>query len=321
MNKEYKTIKSPQRLNSFSAVRRFCRWEIFLTLLAGCACRDAAHPPTLAGNEAAGSKLVRVSTRCEGGVTRIFVENNERTEITMSFDFDLTNLKSSAELPFTATFAPQQTTEAFSVVPLDPDAAWHYTFTNYHHLGSKESVHDDSYLYSLPYAPGRAYRISQGYEGKYSHVGPNRYAIDWRMPEGTPVHAARGGLIVKAQDHSDIGGPDRKYDRFNNFILIRHDDGTLGHYCHLQKDGIKVSVGDRVRTGDPIALSGNTGFSSGPHLHFSVFKTKSGKERESIPVRFRTADAGVVTLQSGKKHTAASVGPIAVQATARATDI
>ncbi len=172
MSKEYKTIKSPRLLNSFSAARRFCRWEIFLTLLAGCACQDATHPPTLASNEAAGSKLVRVSTRCEGGVTRIFVENNERTEITMSFDFDLTNLKSSTELPFTATFAPQQTTEAFSVAPLDPDAAWNYTFTNYHHLGSNAAIHDDAYLYHLPYAPGRAYRVSQGYEGKYSQLRP-----------------------------------------------------------------------------------------------------------------------------------------------------
>ncbi len=140
------------------------------------------------------------------------------------------------------------------------------------------------------------------------------------MPEGTPVHAARGGLIVKAKDHSNFGGPDRKYDRYNNFILIRHEDGTLGHYCHLQKEGNKVRVGDMVQPGDPIALSGNTGFSSGPHLHFSVFKTKNGKERESIPVRFRTADAGVVTLQRGKKHTAVPVAPVAVQTTASATD-
>src|SRR6185369_10417872 len=101
------------------------------------------------------------------------------------------------------------------------------------------------------------------------------------------------------------GGASMKYDRYNNYVLIRHEDGTLGHYCHLKKGGSEVKVGDRINTGDLIAHSGNTGFSSGPHLHFCVFKTKNGRERESIPVTFSTAEENAITLQTGRKYQAA----------------
>src|SRR5439155_21697463 len=71
---------------------------------------------------------------------------------------------------------------------------------------------------------------------------------------------------------------------------------------HLSKDGAKVKVGQIVEPGDLIGLSGNTGFTSGPHLHFSVFKTKDGKQRQSIPVKFQTANANSLTLAEGKSY-------------------
>jgi murein DD-endopeptidase MepM/ murein hydrolase activator NlpD len=81
----------------------------------------------------------------------------------------------------------------------------------------------------------------------------------------------------------------------------------LGHYCHLQKGGVCVRQGDRVAVGQRIARSGNTGFSSGAHLHFSVFKTKDGRERVSIPVKFRTGDQLSVTLVEGQRYRATEV--------------
>lgn len=248
---------------------------------------------------------VRVVIRREGDITRCLVENLERVEVTVSFNFQLTNLKSTVPLPRTATFPARQTTEAFRLSPVDPSQPSEYSFTNYYYLGSELAVHDDSYLYSLPYAAGSAFRVSQGYDGSFSHKGPNRYAIDWRMPEGTPVHAARGGVVVKIKDSSTRGGANVKFDRYNNFVLIRHSDGTLGQYCHLQKDSVNVREGDEIKTGDLLALSGNTGFSSGPHLHFSVYKIKNGRERETIPVKFQTAEAVGITLRTSEKHTAA----------------
>jgi murein DD-endopeptidase MepM/ murein hydrolase activator NlpD len=237
----------------------------------------------------------------QGGSTHFMVENSELSEVTMTFDFSTVNLKGDVKFPYTATFKPGET-EAFTLMPLDTNHEWEYSYTNYYKMGSSVAVPDD-YVYSLPYAPGTTRRITQGYDGKFSHQGSNKYAIDWQMPEGTAVCAARGGLVVKVKDDSDRGGANIKFDLFNNYVLIRHDDGTLGHYCHLKKGGVVVHPGQIVKTGDVIALSGSTGFSSGPHLHFCVFTAKNGRERESIPVKFRVAD-GAMTLVEGEKYRA-----------------
>jgi len=106
------------------------------------------------------------------------------------------------------------------------------------------------------------------------------------------------------KDDSDRGGGSLKYDPYNNYVLIRHDDGTLGHYCHLQKGGVTVHPGQIVKTGDLIAHSGNTGFTTGAHLHFCVFMTKDGRQRVSIPVKFHNEWGESVTLEEGGKYRA-----------------
>ena len=88
-------------------------------------------------------------------------------------------------------------------------------------------------------------------------------------------------------------------------FLVRHGDATLANYAHLKKDGAVVKVGDTIEAGDLIGYSGNTGFSSGPHLHFSVFKTRNGSQRQTLPVKFRTSDAMSLTLAEGKNYTCA----------------
>jgi len=247
---------------------------------------------------------VTVTTSRTGEVTHVFVENNELCEICMTFEMGLVNLKASGGMPFTGTFPPNQKTEAFSLSPLNPAQKWEYSYTNYYKLGSSSAQHDDSYLYRLPYASGRRFGVTQSYNGSFSHKGPNRYAIDWKMPEGTLVCAARGGVVVKVKDDSDKGGANISFYRYNNYVLIRHSDGTLAHYCHLSKHGGLVKVGQTVAAGDVIARSGNTGFSSGPHLHFCVFRAKDGRERESIPVKFQTADENAITLATGHTYRA-----------------
>jgi murein DD-endopeptidase MepM/ murein hydrolase activator NlpD len=235
-------------------------------------------------------------------VTHFYIENKELCEVTMTFGLNLSNIEGNVEFPYTRTFPPQEVTEAFELTPTAGDGEWEYSFTNYFKLGSNYAKHDDSYVYQLPYAPGSKFKVTQGYNGSFSHKGANQYAVDWQMPEGTSVCAARDGVVVRVKDDSSVGGSSIKYDPYNNYVLIRHDDGTLGHYCHLKKGGVCVKPGDRVEVGQQIALSGNTGFSSGPHLHFSVFKTKDGRERISIPVTFKTADAQAVTLVEGRRY-------------------
>jgi murein DD-endopeptidase MepM/ murein hydrolase activator NlpD len=287
--------------------------------LAALATGASPRPTPYSCDASVTETAVKVTTRHEGGATQFVVENEEYCEVTMTFVMGLQNMRGSAQFPYTATFPPRAKTEAFEVSPLAPDSKWGYSYTNYFKLGSNCAQHDDSFVYQLPYAPGDKFKVTQGYNGKFSHTGSNQYAIDWDMPPGTLVYAARGGIVVRVKDDSDVGGPSIEYDRFNNYVLIRHDDGTHGHYCHLQKDGCLVKVGQKVATGDVIAHSGNTGFSSGPHLHFCVFRTKDGRNRISIPVRFRTNHEEAITLTSGRSYRAPEVQSASVKSISNAS--
>lgn len=248
-------------------------------------------------------QMLKIDKWREGDTIHFSVENLELADVTATFNLDLENLRGSTQFPFTATFASHKKVEAFTLSPIDARRQWHFTLTNSYILGSSQAVHDDNCLYLLPYAPGQAYSVSQAYGGTFSHTGPERYAIDWKMPEGTAVRAARNGVVVALKDDSDLGGADRSFEAYANYILIEHPDGTIGNYAHLQKHGAKVTIGQKVEAGTTIGLSGNTGFSSGPHLHFSVFKTKDGSERESVPIRFWTGGSAT-TLVSGKIYLA-----------------
>ena len=274
---------------------------------AGCAAHSVTVSSPRLPAPPALQTAVKVSATHEGALTHFLVHNDEYCEVTMTFDMQLQNLKGNHPFPYTATFPPRQTTEAFELSPVKPDQKWEYSYTNYYKLGSNCARHDDAYVYQLPYEAGDRFKVTQGYNGKFSHTGSNQYAIDWEMPEGTLVRAARGGIVVRVKDDSSTGGPSLSYDPYNNYILIRHNDGTLAHYCHLQKGGCLVKVGQMVAAGDPIAHSGNTGFSSGPHLHFCVFKTKDGRSRVSIPVKFQTTQERAITLTSGHSYRAAPI--------------
>lgn len=83
-------------------------------------------------------------------------------------------------------------------------------------------------------------------------------AQDWAVPTGTPIFASSGGTVVKAGWGSGYG----------YVVYINHEDGRQTRYAHLSK--VLVSVGQKVKQGDRIALSGNTGITSGPHLHFEM---------------------------------------------------
>ena len=117
----------------------------------------------------------------------------------MTFGLDVSNLKATSSFPIPRPFPAHEVSEAFSLTPTVNDGEWEYSYTNYFKLGSNCAQHDDSYVYQLPYAPGSKFKVTQGYNGSFSHKGSNQYAIDWQMPEGTPVYAARGGVVVKVK--------------------------------------------------------------------------------------------------------------------------
>lgn len=131
-------------------------------------------------------------------------------------------------------------------------------------------------------------RIDQGYGGRFSHEDEqNRYAVDFAVPVGTPVLAARDGVVMQAESGFDAAGLNAaRYAGRANYIRIVHDDGTMAVYAHLKPDGVLARVGQRVRAGQQIGLSGNTGYTTGPHLHF-VVQVNRGMRLVSLPFRMR----------------------------------
>jgi murein DD-endopeptidase MepM/ murein hydrolase activator NlpD len=163
-----------------------------------------------------------------------------------------------------------------------------------------KKLSDTAFVYSLPYAKGTAHRVWQGYHSLFSHWG--NFAIDFKMKKGTSVHAAREGIVVFVKEDETKGGVGKKYVGKENGITIKHNDGTYAHYLHLQHNGALVTVGDTVKQGQIIGLSGSTGFSAFPHLHFEVTEGMQ-KAKDEIPVRFRTAK-GVTFLRPLRRYKA-----------------
>lgn len=121
------------------------------------------------------------------------------------------------------------------------------------------------------------------------------------MRVGTPIHAAREGIVYSYKDNSDEGGPWAKYKNKANYIMIRHDDGSFGCYWHLQKDGVVVKKG-RVAKGQLIGYSGATGLVLFPHLHFSVKRVLNYDMNSFVRTKFRTTN-GIELLKRGERYT------------------
>ncbi len=166
-------------------------------------------------------------------------------------------------------------------------------------MGSKDVKHNNDYLYRLPYAKGKSVVVSQGFNGKYTHKGRSKYAVDFVMQEGSEVYAARDGIVVKIKSNSNIGGYDKKYSAHGNYITLQHNDGTFSIYYHLKKDGVVVKIGDKVKRGTLIGYSGNTGYSSGPHLHFAVYKITESLGTTTLKIKFDSKNGIVINPKKG----------------------
>lgn len=151
--------------------------------------------------------------------------------------------------------------------------------------------------YKLPWPAGVTHQIAQGNCAGASHIGSQRYAYDIQMDIGTTVIAARDGVVIEAEgSHPDGGGCSQL-----NQVRIKHSDGTIANYLHLTQNGALVTVGQNVTQGMTIAHSGNSGCTSGPHLHFMV---QTPDEKDSMPVTFRNTTTNIRGLQETKEYTA-----------------
>jgi murein DD-endopeptidase MepM/ murein hydrolase activator NlpD len=174
---------------------------------------------------------------------------------------------------------------------VDPNESIHPAL-GFHARFGDPNARPTPYAYRLPYRKGKTFSVLQGWHGAFSHRGSNEFAIDFDCPVATHVVAARDGVVVATNAGATGHGTTPQYLELSrvNFVLVLHDDGTLGEYMHLAPSGVEVQPGQRVKRGDEIALSGNTGFSSTPHLHFQVMTAADdGIAARSFPFKFATA--------------------------------
>ncbi len=158
---------------------------------------------------------------------------------------------------------------------------------------------DTSYVYGLPFEAGKSYLMVQGYFSQFSHR--DRAALDFKMKRGTRICAARDGVVIRLKEDGDRGGLKRKYRSYGNYVIIEHEDGSRAGYWHLQKDGVLVNVGDTVKKGQVIGLSGKTGYSAMPHLHFLVWSTDNKRQWRQVATRFETSK-GIKYLRPLRKY-------------------
>ena len=184
-------------------------------------------------------------------------------------------------LPLVVSIAPKSEREILHLRPKSLSkksyVQWHYSWI----MGDINAMVDENYLYAIPLKPNK------------THKGRSAFAIDFGVEEGSRIYAARAGTVIKVEDRFNQGGFDKSFGKYANYINIAHSDGTIGRYYHLKQGGVMVHVGQQVNRGDFIGLSGNTGYSSGPHLHFEVSKVVQADDRlslVSIPIRFKSRD-------------------------------
>ena len=234
----------------------------------------------------------RVVTRGAATDYQVVAENNGPSPISVRVDLTGNNYSSDRQWPVTTVVPPNASLALGRIYGgVRPDVIFDYSY----HFGRLDAVEDGNALYRLPFEEGRGFEISQAYGGKLtSHGSPAlMYAVDFAMPSGSPVMAARAGVVVDVTLRFTEGAADISFVDKANTIAVVHDDGTVAEYAHLSPGPANVAVGQRVAAGELLGYSGSTGYSAEPHLHFIVSRpvVNNGKVmRVSVPVQFYAGD-------------------------------
>ena len=262
--------------------------------------------------ESAATEVKVIPVRAEpGAIARLRIENDNGRylawadnrlsgpiEVMLHFSRS-ENVAGNPALPARATVAAGGSSLVAVLSAADPSRGGDFEL-RMDSLPGDPSARPRDVEYLLPLRQAR-FRIDQGYGGGFSHQDlQNRYAVDFAAETGTPVLAAREGVVMQVESDFDRAGLNlEKYGGRANFVRILHDDGAMSLYAHLKTDGALVRVGQRVRAGQQIGLSGNTGFTTGPHLHFAV-QVNRGMRLESLPFKM-TGPAGPLRIAGGSQ--------------------
>ncbi|AMQ83041.1 peptidoglycan DD-metalloendopeptidase family protein [Pseudomonas sp. 22105] len=241
-------------------------------------------------------RQVYLDIKKQKGADVVFVRNDLYAPVEIALAFTgMSNVRGAPTQTIRRVLPARSNTRLALLTAVSGGKPLVYTPQFHYSLGDPAGA-AQGYRYPFPWRGG-PFRLSQGANGDYSHFGPkNKYAMDIAMPVGTPIIAARAGVVVKTENSQNGRGTDPS----GNFVRILHDDGTMGVYLHLKQGSVSVREGQRVTVGSPLALSGNTGNSSGPHLHF-VVQRNTGMGLVSIPYQFNRPLGALPNFALGKQ--------------------
>ncbi|WP_285418926.1 M23 family metallopeptidase [Pseudomonas sp. efr-133-TYG-5] len=241
-------------------------------------------------------RQVYLDIKKQKGADAVFVRNELYAPVEIALAFTgMSNVRGAPAQTIRRVLPARSHTRLALLTAVSGGKPLVYTPMFHYSLGDPAGA-AQGYRYPFPWRGG-PFRLSQGANGDYSHFGPkNKYAMDIAMPVGTPIIAARAGVVVKTENSQNGRGNDPS----GNFVRVLHDDGTMGVYLHLKQGSVSVREGQRVAVGSPLALSGNTGNSSGPHLHF-VVQRNTGMGLVSIPYQFAQPLGALPNFALGKQ--------------------
>lgn len=268
--------------------------SILLLLITYCTQAQSPSPPVKSA-----SPVTIVATGYPGGVV-IEATNPGLVPYTVVLTLDLVNMKSSAGLLVRKLVIPSKKKIMLARLTPNPGQTYSYKYNYRSYLGNTVLPPTSTgFVYQLPFEAGKAYTLIQGNNGSFSHS--NKAALDFMMPENTTVCAARAGIVAQVKQDSNDGCPTSDCKEQGNYIIIYHEDGSYATYVHLRQNGSLVNIGQQVTAGTPIGYSGNTGWSSSPHLHFDV-AIPNELEKTTIPVTFSIDGRPSNVLETKKQY-------------------
>jgi murein DD-endopeptidase MepM/ murein hydrolase activator NlpD len=253
------------------------------------------------------SRQVRVTSSSDGATLSIVAENPFYIPVELALNFTrlegLTYPDPDKDLEW--VLPPRSRTPLLSLNKRGDGSVPAARYTVSYRYGDPGARQRTDAVYRAPFAVSSQYPVTQAYPDVVTHrTEDSRYAVDIAMPIGTDIFAAREGIVFDVSSDNFRNGLDPERDGPSaNVVQVLHDDGTYAVYAHLNWNSIRVRPGDRVARGQYIADSGNTGFSSGPHLHFVVLRN-AGMRTVSVPLSFEGADRTTIVPASGTVLTA-----------------